>query len=906
MSEIENGITHKLAEISSEKPDVCAGENDYFSTRGWRVAHTIRLPSRKPETLQVDDLPLSTPNRRYAEASFPEGVYLHQKEALREQLDGRNVCITTGTASGKSLVFYMSAIELLAQSPASRIVAIYPTKALGREQEGRWRSALEKAGVPSRIGRIDGQVPVSTRLEILQRSNVLIMTPDIVHAWLLSNLGNATVRSFLRRLSLMVVDEVHNYTGVFGSNAAFLFRRMQHAMGLLGASPSYVCASATIAEPAKHLRKLFGLDFTIVGPEHDTSPKHEIVVHFVAPPRQADLLSEVSEYLAYLASETSTRFIAFADSRKQTEHISSIVARSQDVSKEEQEEDDFYHGSDHLRRLPVLPFRAGYEADDRDVIQERLSTGALRGVVSTSALELGIDIPFLDTAVLIGVPPTSTSLHQRIGRIGRQSQGTVVVVNTGDVYNEAIFENPETLLSRPVAEGALYLENTCIQYIHALCLARHEGEHDQVSAALGGNEEPRFSSSVEWPDGFLQMCEKERLGEIPVDLQSMKSEAGESPNHVFPLRDVESQFVVELRKGPDRRSLGSLSYEQVLREAYPGAVYYYATQPYRVNKVSTQSKLIQVREEKKRYTTQPQRLPTLVFPNLLGENVYSSRRYGELIVTECNLQIRESLNGFSERRGPTQFISSYPADFAKTGVKFDAPRFTRNYFTTGVVVSHPALNSEGVNGDALANLLYEALFMKIPFERQDISFAVDKYRAQRGFITEGSRFLALYDQTYGSLRLSSYLAEDKMLRATLEELLELTRNPEAPEINPETLRAAKDLCAAALEDSQDLLSGTNMVHQGYGDDKARVICPGSKGLDVWHSNEEFEVEDVFFSPRDSCLAYRGRRASTTDPTVKIILPINQVVEVPDESKMGFYNYHTGEIEPISSPESAAA
>jgi DEAD/DEAH box helicase domain-containing protein len=527
-------------------------------------------------------------------------------------------------------------------------------------------------------------------------------------------------------------------------------------MGMLGTRARYVCASATISEPRSHLRKLFGLDFTLVRTEVDTSPKYEVDIHLATPPKTTDLMSEVSKYLHHLATQTSTRFIAFVDSRKQAELISSIVARSDDNVKEE---DGSHAASGHLAKLDVLPYRAGYEERDRDAIQDRLSRGTLKGVVSTSALELGMDIPHLDTAVLVGVPRSSTSLHQRIGRIGRHSGGGVVVLNTGDVYNEAVFADPKSLLSRPLAEGALYLENSRIQYIHALCLARDGGEHDRICSALGVSGKQPFWSLVSWPEGFVEACESERLGEISVDLQSMKAESGDDPNHVFPLRDVESQFKVELRQGPERRSLGSLSHGQLMREAYPGAVYYYTTQTFRVSWVHFHSKVVQVRREK-RYTTKPQKLPTLVFPNLTDDNVHRSRKYSDLIVAECNLQVRESVSGFKERRGSSEFICDYPTDFSDTGVRFDLPRFTRNYFTTGVVITHPALDREGVEREALAALLYEAFFIQIPFERQDINFAADAHRAQRGPINEGSNFVAIYDQTYGSLRLTSRIMDE--------------------------------------------------------------------------------------------------------------------------------------------------
>mgnify|MGYP000978814211 FL=1 len=198
-------------------------------------------------------------------------------------------------------------------------------------------------------------------------------------------------------------------------------------------------------------------------------------------------------------------------------------------------------------------------------------TGVQTCALPICALELGIDIPYLEVCILVGVPPSSTSLHQRIGRIGRRSKGDVIVINSGDVYDQAVFSNPKSLVERPMAESTLYLENSYIQYIHALCLARLGGEHDQLSP---NDDESSFFSPVSWDGEFIHLCNQERSGQLPKEFQSMKLEAGDNPNYTFPLRDVQSQFKVVLKQGGMTESLGSLSYGQLMREAYPGAVYY--------------------------------------------------------------------------------------------------------------------------------------------------------------------------------------------------------------------------------------------------------------------------------------------------------------------------------------------
>jgi len=207
------------------------------------------------------------------------------------------------------------------------------------------------------------------------------------------------------------------------------------------------------------------------------------------------------------------------------------MARSAAAGAEEPDDDesDVAHPVDDsvLARLSVLPYRSGYEARDRTEIQTRLARGQLDGVISTSALELGMDIPHLDAVVLLGVPLSSTSLQQRIGRVGRRKPGRVLILHSGSASDEVLFEQPGEVLRRPLSSSTLYLENPNIQCIHALCLARAGGEHDALLTALGEGTDQEIRSAVAWPDGFLDIAGKERSGTLPVHLQSLRAQAGD-------------------------------------------------------------------------------------------------------------------------------------------------------------------------------------------------------------------------------------------------------------------------------------------------------------------------------------------------------------------------------------------
>lgn len=867
----------------------------YFQDNGWSVVFREDRPARVPEFFSIDDLGLCAASIN-ALKGFNNGVYGHQHESIRRYMSGENLAITTPTASGKTLIFNVCAMEELAANPRSRIAAIYPLKALAAEQTVRWKKLAQESGLPVKVGRIDGGVQTQERLKILKESRIVVMTPDIIHAWLLSSIAIPAVLDFLKELTLVITDEAHTYSGVFGSNSAFLFRRLAHANKKLGGNFRYIASSATMQDAEAHLSRLTGETFGVVGPESDTSPQSALCTLFVTPPNPKDILTTVSDLVAFAATKTEHQSITFADSRKQTEYLASIIERK--ISEDVEEETDDVN-FERLRDLQVYPYRSGYEEDDRQRIQDRLAAGTLKGVVSTSALEMGIDLPYLSLGVLVGIPRSATSLYQRIGRVGRRKTGLVIIVNNGSVVSESIFREPVRLKHLPLVQSALYLHNQRIQYIHAMCLARQGGEDESV-CDRAGIEEDTFTSPIKLPPDYVELCEAERVGEIGAELQSMKAQAGDDPNHTFPLRDLDIQFKVEFRQGPNVHSLGSLSQAQIMREAYPGAVYFYQTRPYRVVSIKKHQRLISVRPEK-RYFTSPITLPTWILPNLAGDNLFHAQRYGELLVMECALQVAEAVVGFKERRGNTEFNVSYPLD-PGLGMFHDSAKYARYAFTSGVVFTHPALNRDQVKGAAIAELIDEAFLMSLPFERQDINAGADKHRATREPVISGERFVCVYDQTYGSLRLTSHLMKTNVIRDVFTLAADIALNDPNFQLGAETLAALQEMADCVLEEPTDVdqTDASMPVSEKY----ASVILPGSSGIDTYKDNEEFEIEGVFYSPMFSAVAYRGQYsavkrktqlATETHSATTVTVRADHICPLDGESKTGYFNLETGEM-----------
>ncbi|MHA1874875.1 MAG: DEAD/DEAH box helicase [Promethearchaeota archaeon] len=862
---------------------------NYLISNNWNIDYEYQIPEKNGEYFDVGDLALSKHSKKYL-SSFEKGIYKHQKISIKEFLSGENVCISTSTSSGKSLTFYVIAIELLSKNPNAKIMAIYPLKALGTEQTNRWENAFLSSGLHISIGRIDGGIPVRERINIIRNNQIIIFTPDIIHAWVLSNISTRAILNFLSNVEAVIVDEAHVYSGVFGSNSAFLYRRLNNICASLRKIPQYISASATIKNPSIHMKNLVGLDFKIVDENSDSSPKKQSDILLIDPPKKTDVLTAFSELLKYISNNTNHRFISFVDSRKQTEYIATIATRLSEKEEMINENLDF----DELERLKILPYRAGYEEIDRIKIQTKLSNGELRGVVSTAALEMGIDIPHLTLGILFGMPSSATSFYQRIGRIGRNQNGIILLVNNKSILSDTIFRNPNILFKLPLTESTLYLENPRIQYIHALCFARQSGENDIINQYLGTDN--RLNIKTEFPENFVKLCNSERIGEISSEYQMMKSQAGEDPNHVFPLRDVDIQFKVEYIRGPQKLMLGSLSHGQLMREAYPGAVYYYQTQSFRVTRINIQKRLIQTRRERK-YTTSPIFLPSLIFPNLSEGNIYNFSKIGDLIIIESNIQVREAVIGYKERRGRNELQFNYPLNPNETnGIYFNLPRFTRNYFTTGVIFNHPSFNITNVKIALISEIIFESFLMIVPVDRQDVNYGYDKHRATRHGLVEGNKFISIFDQTYGSLRLTNRIIEKEILIDVLDKSVELASNEKRYDINLETIDAISQMRDCLNNDVVQLPVDFN--NDKNDEDYERILLPGSEGLDIARDNEEFFVESIFFSRDYNSLAYYGKHLSQKTKkfeSAKISVPIKNITGVPGKCKYGYYNYKTGEI-----------
>ena len=662
-------------------------------------------------------------------------LWKHQAQALSHLCQGRNLVVSTGTASGKSLIFQMYALHRLLTEPNSKVLALYPLKALANDQWESWRKIANAAGLSDTVGRIDGSVlPIGRRSEILEKSRIVLMTPDIMQAWVMRTLGSPEVNRFISSLALLVFDEAHAYESVFGSNTAFLLRRLLAAKRQLSPRErnarhlQIVAATATIQNPAEHLNNLTGLEFSVVDEsENGASRSQRRILHVEGPEMGRDGEDAMAQTLAGICEMPERRrFLTFVDSRQGVERI----VRT-------------------LDREDVRSYRSGYEEEDRAAIERTLRNGALHGVVSTSALELGIDIADMDIGVNLGVPPSRKSFRQRLGRIGRTSPGVFLVLAPANAFTK-FGEGLSQYYEGSVEPSYLYLGNRFIQFAHARCL-RDETE----LIARNSTEAPR---GVTWPKGFPEILKNAREG-YSREFDAMAQIGGDSPHFNYPLRQLgDTNIEIQIGSGGFVRDLGDMSYQQAIREAYPGATYLHMGRAYKVNQWNAGFNKLVIR-----VASVPNAAPTRpilrknVTIDLSREGVIPGRMMKGVsgLLAEAQVQVNESVEGYII--GNTQ----HPyRDLRATNANMR--RKQRDFRTTGVVIkieddwfALPSARKEVADG------LRDLLARDRSIASQDIDSAHTNIAigsASGPLHTTGA--VVVYDSVYGGLRLTENLFDE--------------------------------------------------------------------------------------------------------------------------------------------------
>jgi DEAD/DEAH box helicase domain-containing protein len=393
-----------------------------------------------------------------------EQLYTHQADAIEHALGGRNVVVITPTASGKTLCYNAPVLNAILRDPSSRALYLFPTKALAQDQLAELHAMCETidqaTGESIGVFTYDGDTPQDARRTIRSRAHIVLSNPDMVHSGILPH--HPRWAKLFENLKFVVVDELHAYRGVFGSHLCNVLRRLQRICRHYGSNPTFICSSATIANPRELAERLTEQPFEIV--EKSGAPRGEKFFVFVNPPVVNAQLGIRRSYLGEtrrIASEflkRSLQLIVFAQSRLATEILTTYL------------KDDFEDvpgGPEKIRG-----YRGGYLPMRRREIEKGLREGAVRAVVSTNALELGIDIGALDVSVMAGYPGTIAATWQRAGRAGRRSgRSAAVMVASSAPLDQFVVRNPSYFFDASPERALIDPDNLHILVDHIKCAA---------------------------------------------------------------------------------------------------------------------------------------------------------------------------------------------------------------------------------------------------------------------------------------------------------------------------------------------------------------------------------------------------------------------------------------------------
>lgn len=592
------------------------------------LRHVADLPPRRARTLAWPHWA----DPELVQAFRDRGVdapWSHQLAAADFARDGRHVVLSTGTASGKSLAYQLPILTTLKDDPRARALYLSPTKALGHDQ---LRSAAALTSVVPGLADVaptpyDGDCPSEVRRFARERSRWIFSNPDMIHLSMLRNHARWAV--FLRNLRYLVVDECHYYRGIFGSNVAMVLRRLLRLCSRYsptGEMPTVIFASATTAQPAITASELIGQ--TVVEVTEDGSPQGARTVALWEPALIDDLVgengapvrrsagAEAARVMADLIAE-GARMLTFVRSRRGAE-LTALGARAR-----------LAETAPELSGQ-VASYRAGYLAEDRRRLERALADGELRGVATTNALELGVDIAGLDAVILAGFPGTVASFWQQAGRAGRRGQGALVVlIARDDPLDTYLVHHPAALLDKPIERVVIDPGNPYVLGPQLLCAA----------------------TELPLTDAEVRMWDAESVAGELVDDGLLRRR----PSGYFPTPGVDPHPAVDIRgstggqiailEADTGRMLGSAGAAQAPASVHPGAVYLHQGESYVVDSLDFEDGIAFVHAEDPGYTTFARELTDI---DVTGQG--ERREHGSVTVGLVPVSVRNTVTGYLRRR----------------------------------------------------------------------------------------------------------------------------------------------------------------------------------------------------------------------------------------------------------------
>ena len=538
-------------------------------------------------------------------------LYSHQVEAVEKVRRGKNVVIATPTASGKTLTYNLPVVEKLLQSPEGKALYLFPLKALEQDQLKAFQEFVQpfQQPLPLKAEIYDGDTSSYRRRKIRESiPPVLISNPDMVHLSLLP--FHAQWEGFFRNLKFVVIDELHTYKGIFGSHLTQVLRRLERVCDFYGAIPQIIACSATIANPQAFAEKLTGLPFEAV--TESGAPRSGRHFLFLNPNTSPYTLAAK---LFLECIDAGFRTLAFTQARKITELLHTWVLKDRPDLRDR-----------------VSSYRAGFLPEERREIESRLVSGQLRGVISTSALELGIDIGGLDVCILVGYPGTIAATWQRGGRVGRADRESLIaLIAQPDALDQYFMHHPQDFFGRGFESAVVDPDNSVVVSKHLVC----------ASAEIP----LRMDESIIPVQNYTSL-----LDQLVSDGELLKSASGRewfshrlNPHRLVDIRSAGEGFTIFEEE--TKRLIGQIGVPRVYSECHPGAIYLHRAEPYLVTHLDQGKREAWAKQAEVDYYT---RALTEKETEILS--VVRTQSFPHFTACYGRLKVTERVRGFEKRR----------------------------------------------------------------------------------------------------------------------------------------------------------------------------------------------------------------------------------------------------------------
>ncbi|WP_461209797.1 DEAD/DEAH box helicase [Desulfocurvus sp. DL9XJH121] len=611
------------------------------------VAHHEEVPARAAEHGTCrKSWPVTM--ERVLEGRGIKALYSHQARAMDVLRAGRNVVAATPTASGKTLIYNLPVLEQVLQNPDSRALYLFPLKALAQDQLRGFEElvATWPAGQRPTAAIYDGDTSQHFRRKIRDNPpNVLMTNPEMLHLALLAH--HDKWAAFFAGLTHVVVDEVHTYRGVLGSHMAQVFRRLLRVCRRYGGEPEFAFLSATVGNPRELASSLTGLDVEAV--TESGAPAGARHFLFLNPAlTMADSPSQVAILMLKAALARGLRTIVYTGSRRMTELIALWASERSGPYKER-----------------ISAYRAGFLPEERRDIEARMASGDLLAVISTSALELGIDIGSLDLCILVGYPGTVMQTLQRGGRVGRASQESAVALIAGeDQLDQYFMRHPRDFFARSPECAVLNPYNPRIVEQHLVCAA----------AELPMRPDEPWLRELGVAPVVKDLEDRGRLL-LSADGETVYSHR-KRPHHEISLRGSGGQYAIVTRAGDKDVEVGRIDEHRAFKETHPGAVYLHRGKSYVVQDLDLGAQTVRVSPAKVDWYTRVRADKDTEILDIQGARVAWGLR-----VFKGRLKVTERVTGYEKRRarGGGRLLTVVPLDlppmtFETEGLWLEIPR----------------------------------------------------------------------------------------------------------------------------------------------------------------------------------------------------------------------------------------